>query len=117
MTRYVTNGAGASAPSENLGFYFGGLRGQDWGAITSDDASANSGANTLISVNMSSTTQQSWSNQTLPTQITTRANAVMQWLPVSQSGILVVIGGITIPSIIYPNGLSDSQKQENVRFL
>ncbi|EED11784.1 hypothetical protein TSTA_109640 [Talaromyces stipitatus ATCC 10500] len=34
MTRYVTNGAGVSAPSERLGFYFGGMRGYDWGPIS-----------------------------------------------------------------------------------
>ncbi|KAJ5335658.1 uncharacterized protein N7506_005594 [Penicillium brevicompactum] len=37
ITRHVTDGGKTSAPSEDLAFYFGGMRGRDWGPITSDD--------------------------------------------------------------------------------
>jgi hypothetical protein len=52
MSRYITHGAGVSVPSENLGFYFGGMRGPDWGPIASHDGSANTTASTLISVDL-----------------------------------------------------------------
>ncbi|EED11581.1 conserved hypothetical protein [Talaromyces stipitatus ATCC 10500] len=113
MTRYVTNGAGVSAPSERLGFYFGGMRGYDWGPISNDDGSAAYSANTLISVVLEDTDTQHWTNQTLPENIPSRANAVVEWLPVSHSGILVVIGGVSIPSVIFTNGLTDAQKLQN----
>ncbi|KAJ5455599.1 uncharacterized protein N7458_003863 [Penicillium daleae] len=53
VTRYITNGAGVSAPSENLGFYFSGMRAADWGSFTYDQFNANVTANTLITVDMS----------------------------------------------------------------
>ena len=37
LTRYITDGGAVSAPSENLGFYFSGVHGQNWGVITDDD--------------------------------------------------------------------------------
>lgn len=66
VTRYITNGAGVSAPSENLGFYFSGMRAADWGSFTYDQFNANVTANTLITVDMSTMGDASWTNKTLP---------------------------------------------------
>lgn len=116
MTRYITNGGQVSVRSENLAFYFGGMRGQDWGPITSDDASANVTANTLISVNLTETGDQKyWRNSTLPSFVTGRANAQVVWIPVSQQGLLAVIGGVKNPESIYPTGLSSTQQRQNVK--
>ncbi|KAJ6059916.1 hypothetical protein N7444_003555 [Penicillium canescens] len=114
LTRFVTNGAGASVPSEDLGFYFGGRRGENWGPIMLDDESANFTANTLISVNM---TQQAeyhqWVNETLPDHIVSRADAELIWVPTGERGILVVIGGGVYPEVLYPSGLSKAQQKQN----
>ncbi|OQD79246.1 hypothetical protein PENANT_c056G00630 [Penicillium antarcticum] len=116
MTRYVTNGGPVSVPSEDLAFYFGGMRGRDWGPITSDDASANTSANTLIAVNMAANGDQPiWRNLTLPNYVASRANPQLVWIPVSQQGVLAVIGGVKTPEEIYPSGLSSTQQKLNVR--
>jgi hypothetical protein len=96
LTQYITDGAAVSAPSENLGFYFSGVRGQNWGAIDGDDQLANFTANTLITVNMSTMRNETWSNNrdTLPDSIPGRINAELVWIPVSQSGVLIAIGGV-----------------------
>ncbi|KAL1968405.1 hypothetical protein VTN77DRAFT_1934 [Rasamsonia byssochlamydoides] len=104
VTRYVTNGAGVSAPSENLGFYFSGMRAQDWGLIQ-DIKFANTTANTLITVDMSVMGEETWTNDTLPDNILGRANAELVWLPVSESGALVAIGGV-----IYPESLTAARE-------
>ncbi|THC88518.1 hypothetical protein EYZ11_012036 [Aspergillus tanneri] len=113
MTRYITHGAGVSVASESLGFYFGGMRGPNWGPITSHDASANTSASTLISVSLSTMSHEAWTNMTLPNEIPTRANAQMVWLPISAQGALAVIGGVPHPENLYPGGLSETQAQEN----
>lgn len=113
VTRYITNGAGVSAPSENLGFYFSGMRSPDWGPIYYDDANANVTANTLIEVDMSEMRSEEWSNTTLPDNITPRADAELVWLPVSERGVLLAIGGVTNPEEISPMGLDESQTSES----
>ncbi|KAI9732982.1 MAG: hypothetical protein M1834_003524 [Cirrosporium novae-zelandiae] len=109
VTRYITNGAGVSIPNENMGYYFSGMRGKNWGIIETDDSSANVTADSLISVNMTVMRDEIWSNQTLPQNIPGRANAELVWIPVSESGVLVAIGGVVDPEVIYPAGLNDSQ--------
>lgn len=94
VTRYITDGGAVSAPSENLGFYFSGVHGQNWGTIEDGDQSANVTANTLITVNMSTMRNETWSNNTLPDNIPGRINAELVWIPVSQSGVLIAIGGV-----------------------
>lgn len=114
MTRYVTNGAGASV--DNVGFYFGGMRGQNWGPIQSDDGSARVLADTLISVNLTHNAHpDGWRNVSLPDHVSSRANAELVFIPASKQGVMAVIGGVTNPEVIYPAGLSESQKRENVR--
>lgn len=113
VTRYITNGAGASAPSENLGWYFSGMRSPDWGPIYYDDSSANATANTLIQVDMSTMRGEKWTNTTLPDNITPRANAELVWVPVSDHGVLVAIGGVSQPEEIYPAGLTAAQTAQS----
>ncbi|ETN38351.1 uncharacterized protein HMPREF1541_06386 [Cyphellophora europaea CBS 101466] len=113
VTRYVTNGAGVSAPSENLGFYFSGMRAPDWGEIHYEDSSANVTANTMIQVDMSTMRDEEWTNLTLPDEVRPRANAELVWLPVSERGVLVAVGGVTEPEEIYPAGLNSTQRSES----
>ncbi|KAF4637195.1 hypothetical protein G7Y89_g887 [Cudoniella acicularis] len=102
MTRYVTNGAAVSVPSENLGFYFGGLRSPTWGDITylpdNDTTLANVESTTLIQLNMTVQTSETWNNNSLPTTVPGRANAELVWVPVSANGVLVAIGGVINPT-------------------
>ncbi|RWQ98209.1 hypothetical protein C8Q69DRAFT_458087 [Paecilomyces variotii] len=105
-TRFVTNGAGVSVPSENLGFYFSGMRSEDWGLIAEGgfpNITANVTANTLISVNMTTMRDEKWENDTLPDNIPARANAELVWIPVSESGALIAMGGVTDPEVLNPS--------------
>lgn len=103
VTRYVTNGAGVSVPSENLGFYFSGMRGPPGEMREGGNGSTYTTATSLITVNMTAMRNESWQNSSLPGNISGRANAEIVWLPVSESGILVVIGGVINPEILAPN--------------
>lgn len=115
ITRYITNGAGENIPSENMGYYLGGMRGTTWGPITLDDASANTTADNLISVNMTNIQSLDWQNATLPTFVSPRAHAELVWVPTSEKGLLVVIGGVVYPGTVFPAGLSNAQESINVR--
>lgn len=112
VTRLITNGAAASAPSENLGFYFSGMRASDWGEFTLDDSNANATADTLITVDMSIMRSGEWSNTTLPSYIPGRSNAELVWVPVSDSGVLVAIGGVIDPISIFRNQKSNSTRTD-----
>ncbi|TAQ85813.1 hypothetical protein B7494_g5867 [Chlorociboria aeruginascens] len=102
VTRYVTDGAAVSVPSENLGFYFSGLRANSSGPIyfPSDNETVNADqlSDTLIKVDMGVEYQEKWSNITLPPTVPGRANAEVVWVPVSEQGILVAIGGVVKPA-------------------
>ena len=113
VTRYITNGAGVSAPSENLGFYFSGMRSPTWGPIYYEDSSANVTANTLIEIDMSVMRSEKWTNSTLPDNIQPRANAELAWIPVGEKGVLVAIGGVTAPEEIWAMGLNSSQTSDS----
>lgn len=101
LTRYVTYGGTANAPSEKKAWYFGGYRSASWGPIyqpganTSTDPSTVS--DTLITLDMATQNQEVWENVTLPRGIPSRANPSMVWVPVGEQGILVVLGGVTYP--------------------
>lgn len=114
VNRYVTGGASVSAPSENLGFYFSGMRGADWGPITENDYSANTTSNRLITVDMSTMREEVWSNDTLPDKVPGRVNGELVWIPVSESGILVAIGGVINAEDTFMRALNDSQIEESV---
>ncbi|PKX88951.1 uncharacterized protein P174DRAFT_471381 [Aspergillus novofumigatus IBT 16806] len=116
VTRYATNGAGVSAPSEKLGFYFSGMRGKDWGPVYADDESANVTSDRMIKVDMSSMRENKWSNLSLPTYVPPRANAELVWIPVAESGVLVAIGGVIIPATIFSSeGLTSAQQNASKR--
>ncbi|KAI9839213.1 MAG: hypothetical protein M1819_003206 [Sarea resinae] len=111
MTTYVTGGAGVNVPSENMGFYFSGMRRADWGEIRVQgrpEYNATTIANSFISVNMSVMRHEQWSNVTLPSNIPGRANAELVWVPVSEQGILLAIGGVVDPESYYL--MEDSQQ-------
>lgn len=112
--RYITHGAGTSVPSENLGFYFSGMRGEEWGEIQEVEPLANITADTLITVDMSDMRKEKWSNFTLPDHIPGRASAELVWVPVSASGVLIVIGGVVYPEDIFGSGSRLSQAQQDV---
>jgi hypothetical protein len=123
VTRYVVYGAGVSVPSENLGFYFGGLRSQSGGnifyPIQNESTNADQIASSFIELNMTLIPQgqSQWNNYTLPPSVTSRASGELVWVPVGQNGILVAIGGVT--KLIYStldNSISDSDAAEIVRF-
>jgi hypothetical protein len=100
MTRYLAWGAAVSVPSENLGFYFSGLRSSTWGPIynLADNQSlvADTLSTRLIEVTMNLDTQSdaTWNNISLPGTVPGRAGAELVWIPVSEQGILVGIGGV-----------------------
>ncbi|KAI1412191.1 hypothetical protein F5Y13DRAFT_163849 [Hypoxylon sp. FL1857] len=114
MTRYVTFGGAANAPSENKAWYFGGYRSPSWGPIyeyfnSSDDPSHVS--NTLVTLDMSTQQSEIWTNVTLPPGTPSRANPSVVWVPVGEQGILVVLGGVTYPDYINSNRTSTNAAQ------
>jgi hypothetical protein len=119
-TRYVSYGAGVSVPSENLGFYFSGMRSKSSGPIfyTTSNAALNADtiSNTLISVDMTTQRSEKWTNQTLPTYVPGRANAELVWVPVGKKGVLIAIGGVIQPEFAFANhSLNANQTAESVR--
>ncbi|KAL2007651.1 hypothetical protein VTN00DRAFT_7633 [Thermoascus crustaceus] len=113
VTTFVTDGAGVSAPSENLGFYFSGMHAKDWGPCWDDNESANITANTLVTVDMSVMREETWKIDTLPDDVPGRASAELVWIPVSESGILIAIGGVIYPESWESHNLTASQKAES----
>ncbi|WEW54592.1 hypothetical protein PRK78_000012 [Emydomyces testavorans] len=114
VTRYITHGASVSAPSENRGYYFSGMSGKNWGEISIPEPNANYSANTLISVDMSRWREEKWTNSSLPRNITPRAKSELAWIPVSDSGLLVAIGGVPHPQdVLRPNGPTADQERAN----
>jgi hypothetical protein len=104
VTRYITAGASVSVPSENRGFYFGGMRRADWGEIRTagrDRYNVTTAANTLISVDMTTMRQEEWANSSLPSTVPGRAGAELVWVPTAQQGALVAIGGVVNPEWAY----------------
>lgn len=104
-----------SAPSENLGFYFSGMRAPDWGYFSYSHPEPNTTADTLITVDMSVMRDEKWYNHTLPSYVPGRANAELIWVPVSDFGVLVAIGGVVNPVEMWRSGLDKSQTAESKR--
>ena len=102
INRYITYGAGVSVPSENLGFYFGGLRSSSWGDIVlgTSNESINADVESLTLIELAMPAQQKgvWSNTSLPSYVPGRASAEIVWVPVSEQGVLVAIGGVVDPA-------------------
>jgi hypothetical protein len=103
-TRYVTYGAAVDIKSENLAFYFSGLRSASHGPIYLSPGPANESLNadqlspTLIELDMDPLHLESWKNHTLPDEAPGRASAEIVWVPVSEKGILIAIGGVVYPA-------------------
>ncbi|KAL6235300.1 hypothetical protein BDW75DRAFT_210074 [Aspergillus navahoensis] len=114
VTRYITNGAGVNAPSENMGWYISGMRAPGWGPIW-DNETATNVSRRMITVDMSEMGNPVFSNVSLPANVAGRANAEAVWLPIAESGVIVLIGGVTEPETIYSAGLSDEQVEESER--
>lgn len=114
MTRYVTYGGAVSIPSENLGFYFSGYRAAGFGAIYDNPGRQNASylanvtSQTLISVDMTSQTSSKWSNDSLPSTVPGRANPEIAWIPVSDQGILVAVGGVIDPTYASINQVNNA---------
>ncbi|KAL1887572.1 hypothetical protein Sste5346_010125 [Sporothrix stenoceras] len=112
VTRYVAYGGAASAPSENKAWYFSGLRSPSWGPIYTvsgvDSMTAINVSNTLITVDMATQNQETWTNVTLPPTVSGRANPELVWVPVGAQGILVAIGGVVDPQWVSISGISEN---------
>lgn len=113
LTRYLAFGGAANAPSENKAFYFSGLHAPEWGPIYqpsyNDSLTAINISNTLITLDMTTQNEQSWSNVTLPDNIPGRANPELVWVPVGAKGILVAIGGVIYPEFVSSAHFSDNE--------
>jgi hypothetical protein len=91
------------------------MRAVDWGPILNDGESANTLANSLISVNMSVMRDETWANDTLPSFVPARANAEIAWIPAGENGVLVAIGGVIDPvSLTAAQELNSSQSNASV---
>lgn len=92
ITRYVVGGADASAPSESLGFYFSGMHRRDWN--DTDGKGSPEVSQQLIVADLSQKDNaDNWKNETIPDNIPGRPGAALVWVPVSDQGMLVVVGG------------------------
>lgn len=113
VTRFVAYGGAASAPSENLAWYFSGLRSPTGGLIydverggTNETTLPSQVSDTLITLSLEKEQRPNWTNKTLPKDIPGRAGAELVWVPVGTKGILVALGGVVDPSFIKINGRS-----------
>jgi hypothetical protein len=100
ITSYTAYGGYVSAPSENLGFYFGGLRAADFGPIYFDpiNESVNADVESATFIQLSNLDMEpTWTNESVPSSVPIRADAQIVWLPISEQGILVAIGGVINP--------------------
>ncbi|CAJ2514261.1 Uu.00g023800.m01.CDS01 [Anthostomella pinea] len=116
VTRYVTYGGAANAPSENKAWYFGGYRSPSWGEIyypstTNASVLPTNVSDTLITLDMAEQGHETWSNKTLPTGTPSRANPSVVWVPVGAQGILVVLGGVSYPNYDSPTFTSQNEAQ------
>lgn len=115
MSRYLAYGGAASAPSENKGYYFSGLHSHKWGELyvqsPNESVSALDTAKSLITLDMTTQQDETWSNKTLPDDIKGRGGADLVWVPVGEQGILVALGGVVYPDFSNPNYTSANEGQ------
>ncbi|KAI5285510.1 hypothetical protein KEM54_000513 [Ascosphaera aggregata] len=94
INRYVVGGAAASAPSENLGFYFSGKHTEGWNSTDETDTQTPVISKRLIIADLAEGfNADGWKNETVGKNIPGRPGAEIVWVPVSNKGMLVVIGG------------------------
>lgn len=114
-TRHITYGGAASAPSENLAWYFSGLRSASKGKIYKPPSSQNGSfdaiyvSDTLITLDMHERSKETFTNSTLPPGIDGRANPELVWVPVGRRGILVALGGVVYPDFALTTGASANE--------
>ena len=91
------------------------MRGEDWGQITALEAPPHETSNRLVTVDMKEMRAPKWSNTTLD-DVPGRALGELVWVPVSEKGVLVAIGGIKHPEDLFSHGakFTDDQVEENV---
>ncbi len=100
MTRYIAYGGGVNAPSENKAWYFGGMQTPVGGEIyygSNATYTASVVTEGFVTLDMTSQNSESYSNTTLPSSVSSRANPQVVWVPVGAQGILVVLGGVDYP--------------------
>ncbi|KAK4158321.1 hypothetical protein C8A00DRAFT_10974 [Chaetomidium leptoderma] len=112
-TRYIAYGGAASAPSENLAWYFSGLRSPSGRDIytapgTNKTFAAIDVSNRLITLDMKRQRFETFTNHTLDPGIPGRANPELVWVPVGKRGILVALGGV-----VYPDFIEATKKSSN----
>lgn len=115
VTRYVTYGGGANAPSENKAWYFGGMRAPSAGPIftgsSNKTVTATESSQFLITLDMKTQFYEKWSNTSIPSKIAIRANPEVVWVPVGEQGILAVLGGVVYPSYANTSAISSNEGQ------
>ncbi|KAL1843308.1 hypothetical protein VTJ49DRAFT_2125 [Mycothermus thermophilus] len=125
VTRYVAYGGAASAPSENMAWYFAGLRSATAGPIYTRAGATNRTAaahvsNYLIELDMTEQRRETFTNHSLPADILGRANPELVWVPVGKRGILVALGGVVYPDFVTITGDSsnpEANKAESPEFI
>lgn len=114
-TQYLAYGGAANVPSENLAFYFSGLRSPNHSEIwyptgsNSTQTTANTVSDTLITLDMATQNKETWRNDTLQDGTSGRATAELVWVPVGKQGILVALGGVVYPEFVEVDRASDNQ--------
>lgn len=102
VSRYIAFGGAASAPSENLAWYFSGMQATAGGPIYEVSANRTTNpsvvTNTMITLDMKEQQNEKWKKSALPSQIVGRANPEVVWVPVGAKGILLVLGGVVFPN-------------------
>lgn len=123
VTRYVTFGGAANAPSENKAWYFGGMRSASHGLMYASTINQTvmptEVSNTLITLDLKSQGFETWSNNSkIPENVKARANPEVVWVPVGEQGILTVIGGVTFPGYanIFGNSSNPAQSVSTIVF-
>ncbi|EGO59822.1 hypothetical protein NEUTE1DRAFT_61568 [Neurospora tetrasperma FGSC 2508] len=120
VTRYIAFGGAASAPSENLAWYFSGVQTESKGPIYTASANRSTSptriVDSLITLDMKEQQNEKWKNSTLPPGISGRANPELVWVPVGAKGILVVLGGVVFPDFISViSGTSENETESKAK--
>lgn len=98
-----------------MGWYISGMRAPGWGPMW-DNETATNVSQRMITVDMSDMEKPVFENVSLHSDdVPGRANAEAVWLPVAESGVIVLIGGVTEPDTIFAAGLSDEQMEKSER--
>ncbi|KAK8079591.1 Kelch repeat-containing protein [Apiospora hydei] len=103
MTRYVTFGGAANSPSENKAWYFGGMRSPSAGPIyvprLNNSLNPVNVSDTLITLDMTTQYDESWTKKTLPDAIKGRASPELLWVPVGAQGYPRGTGRCHLPGL------------------